>query len=168
MRSLKKIFISMLVLFTSALALGDVAGPGWRCELKSTKVSGNSIGVGAAISLARGTGTVRCVAADGVREVVTPVTVKLLGGGLGLGFAHISELFVRAVGVGLASPNDLFGRLKLQENISIMMLEHGSDIGIYEAVNNVGASIGVQLTGYRGYGFEASAEVQGISIVPMM
>lgn len=144
----------------------DEVASTWTCELQTTKVSGYSVAYGPETSVARGIGNVHCATPDGGLQRDTNVQIEVLGAGVGLGYTHIRSLNVKAYGAGLATANDLFGRLKLQGSVQLMTFSKGTELATYTALNQAGASVGVELSGLRGNGLEASSEVSSIIIIP--
>jgi len=162
----KTVLTALMMLSVSLTAKAELAAPAWNCELQTAKLKGFSLGIGKAVSLARGNGNVHCISIDGAIENNTPVNIHLLGAGVGIGFTYFKELDVKAYAAGVATPNDMFGKLKLEKNISVSILNRGYELGAYAALSQYGVSVGVDFSSFKGIGLEASAEIEGILITP--
>jgi hypothetical protein len=153
-----------LSLAISSLAFADASGPAWVCNLQSTELSGYTAAIGVSVTRAKGTGVVHCVSMLGRGQTDTPVLVSLRGLGAGLGYAHIKNLMVETAGLGVSTPNDLFGSYRLQAAVTVTALKGGASLNTYAAVNKKGLSVGVGVTGYKGEGLDVNGELETLVI----
>lgn len=167
MKNILVFVAASLSLAIGSLASADASGPAWVCNLESTELSGYTAAVGLSITKAKGMGEVRCVSLLGRGEVTTPVSVSLHGLGAGLGYAHIKKLEVATAGLGVSTPQDLFGSYKLQAAVSVTAIKDGASLNTYAAVNKKGLSVGVGVTGYKGEGLDVNGELETLVIRPV-
>jgi hypothetical protein len=164
--SLLKAFAVIATLALTSFAQAEVDATTWKCELQVNDMHGWSVAVGPAASFTRGEGVVYCISDEAVRTA-TPVRVKVLGGGMGLGVAHFKSLNMKVAAAGLARTSDMFGRLMFAQKIAVTTFKKSYSAGSYVTLNKWGASVGVEFSKFQATGLAVGAMLEGISIKPI-
>jgi hypothetical protein len=164
MKNILILTAATLTLAISSLAFADASGPAWACSLQTTELKGHTAGIGISITKANGKGIVHCASLLGRGEIDTPVSVSLHGLGAGLGYAKIKKLYVETAALGVATPEDLFGSYRLQAAVSVTAIQGGASLHTYAAAGKNGVSLGVGVTGYKGYGLDINGELETLVI----
>lgn len=129
---MKKLLLSLIAVSFAAVAQADdVTGPAWVCGLEAD-AEGVSIGLFFNITDIRGEGFIKCSRPEDQMNVTVPVSIKIGGLGLGLGFSKIKELKVYSLNVGVTDPADMLGEFNagLEAEATIIKAGAGVQIGL--------------------------------------
>lgn len=141
---MKHLILSLIAVSFAAVAQADnLTGPAWVCGLEA-KASGVSIGLFFNVTDISGAGEIKCSRPEDQMNVTVPVSIKLGGLGLGLGFSKIEELKVYTLNVGVADPSDMLGEFNAGLEAAFTVIEAGAGVMVgVQADNGLAFEVGV-------------------------
>ncbi len=148
---MKKLILSLIALTITTAAHGEeLTGPAWVCGLEA-QASGVSVGLFFNITDIKGEGTLKCSRPADQMNVIVPVSIKIGGLGLGLGFSKVEELNVYTFNVGVTDPADMLGEFNAGIEADATVIAGGAGVMIGVQADN-GLALDLSVTSKKAKG----------------
>lgn len=144
---------ALATLGTSPAFAKDVNGPLYTCYL-SGNVKGRSIAIIVGGQEIKGPGEILCMDAKSGREMTFPVTIKIVGIGVGLDLSVIKAMRVGSAGIGVNDPELFANSFSLGATAGATLINAG-----------VAFDLALKANAKNGFGFEVGLqgkEVEGL------